>query len=76
MNKMYLEDLQDIIDRGCQAPGCDHKSHSSSFYLNSRCHPGVGVIMNFSASNTYIDITCATCNTYITSIEIAKRPQH
>lgn len=46
---LFLHQLDDIISRGCQSPGCAHEGDclADGLYLTQRCHPRTGVDVTY-----------------------------
>lgn len=72
MNALHLEDVQAIVARGCQTPGCTHKHHK--LVVVARCHPKANVITVLNSLRGEIQIQCEKCDKMIVAIKIAMRP--
>lgn len=67
----YIEDLQEIIAKGCQTPGCTHKH--TKLVVVARCHPKAGIDAIIDAVTQTIVVRCRECNQNVAEIKIASR---
>jgi hypothetical protein len=64
------KDLDEVLARGCNAPGCKHEHEKmSELFFNSGCHPGTGVDVCYNAEGMLI-LTCHFCDRHITAIKV------
>jgi hypothetical protein len=69
---LYLEDLLQMSEVGCQEPGCDHR-HDGPLYLHGTCHSGGDIEVSFAPDSDHILVACRKCHKPIARIAVAWR---
>jgi hypothetical protein len=69
---LHHEDIQEILNRGCEAPGCTHDH--STLIMHSRCHFNAPTIVVFLKDRPYLLVACDVCKKPLAFIAIASRP--
>lgn len=56
-------ELEKMIEKGCQVPGCDHADHPhhETLFIHARCHLQAGVELSYTQGNGYLLAACGTC---------------
>jgi hypothetical protein len=68
---LFLEDLQDMAEEGCQNCGMEHLHH---LVLKNRCHSKAGLVVTFHvAGGGCLVMTCQKCNAFVARVQVEKR---
>src|SRR5262249_40892581 len=72
LTMLYLEDLLQISEGGCQEAGCDHQHHGT-LYFHGTCHSGGAVEISFAPGSDHVLVACRECHKPIARIAVAWR---
>lgn len=70
-NILYQEDLDELVQKGCDTPGCTEPVHNTLYLGHSK--PGVEVRVFYSYVDGTLTIECEECP--IMTVAIAPRPE-
>jgi hypothetical protein len=64
------KDMDEVLNRGCMEPGCEHHHEKmSELFIAQSCHPGHGVDACYNAEGVII-FTCHFCDQGITIVKV------
>lgn len=59
-------ELDNVVARHCDVPGCDHTTHELGLDLGGRCHPGAPMFVTYR--DRVLTLRCALCRSAITQV--------
>lgn len=68
---VFMEDLEKMIAKGCQTPGCTHDDHGTLF-LQARCHPKADIEVSYTKDSGELLVACAECHKAIVRVAVAR----
>ena len=75
---LFLHQLDEATSRGCDTPFCTH-DHGAELYLTPRCHPGVGVRVEYMDDlhglpcGAVVGLRCWKCQTPVVYVALTMR---
>ena len=67
---IYREQLDHMVEQGCQEPDCKHQAHDEPMYLHQKCHPGDGQYLLYY--NGVMKALCKTCKALVQEVAVAR----
>jgi len=69
--RIAIPEIEKMLERGCQVPGCACGGGTDRLFLESRCHPKAGVDVCYTKGTGVLTISCHQCQRLVVEVNVA-----